>query len=34
MINPTDGPRVGAWRRAALGFCLTVIWAVSTNAGM
>ena len=22
MINPTDGPRVGAWRRAALGFCL------------
>lgn len=22
MINPTDGLRVGAWRRAALGFCL------------
>lgn len=22
MIKPTDGPRVGAWRRAALGFCL------------
>lgn len=22
MINPTDGSRVGAWRRAALGFCL------------
>ena len=26
MIKPTDGPRVGAWRRAALGFGMPVMY--------